>query len=147
MSWRDVVKKASREEKKMKSQEQMKNDKIDILEGLSVLQENITPNMFVGDISINRDEGVMQGEFDGKKIDGFRFGIFEAKSDEYRYLGYSQDEYKEALFSNIKKIKDSELIDWAKNDGNNGRVTYYYSTFQNRENGNKISISMRKIGE
>ena len=147
MSWRDVVKKASREEKKMKSQEQMKNDKIDILEGLSVLQENITPNMFVGDISINRDEGVMQGEFDNKKIDGFRFGIFEAKSDEYRYLGYSQDEYKEALFSNIKKIKDSELIDWAKNDGNNGRVTYYYSTFQNRENGNKISISMRKIGE
>lgn len=147
MSWRDVVKKASREERKMKSQEQMKNDKIDILEGLSVLQENITPNMFVGDISINRDEGVMQGEFDNKKIDGFRFGIFEAKSDEYRYLGYSQDEYKEALFSNIKKIKDSELIDWAKNDGNNGRVTYYYSTFQNRENGNKISISMRKIGE
>ena len=90
----------------------LKDAKKDILEGLSVLQQNIKPDMLVR-YGVGQEEFV----FDlNKDFGDFYFGRIRLRTNEY----IENSEVKERVVSIIKELRDSDLRDWADLSG--GRV-------------------------
>lgn len=113
----------------------LKDAKKDILEGLSVLQQNIKPDMLVR-------YGVGQEEFTfdlDKDFGDFYFGRIRLRTNEY----IENSEVKEKVVSIIKELKDSDLRDWSDKGSGKGSFfnTQFIRTIFNRE---IIDIDMKR---
>jgi len=119
----------------LKNQKYNKGKK-DILNGLSILQQNITANMLERTRS-----GPHYLTFDlDKEIDGFYFGLIRLKTDK-DWLGSFN--IREDVVSIIKELKDSDLRDWNRT----GFTSFVISNSSNVEGVEEIDIDMRRKGE
>ena len=115
----------------------LKNPKKTILDGLSVLQQNITPNMLEP-----TGGGNSHVEFTiDKEIDGFYFGRVLVES--IQYSG------RKGAISMIKELKDSNLMNWRqpnlyKNPQTIPRLQLYYAEFRFKQY-EEIDIEIKRM--
>jgi hypothetical protein len=125
MNWQNIL----------KNQKYNKGKK-DILNGLSILQQNITPNMLERTRS-----GPDYIEFNlDKEIDGFYFSLIRLKTN-MDWLGSFN--IWEDIVSIIKELKDSDLRDWNRR----GFTSFVISNSSNVEGVEEIDIDMRRKGK
>ena len=125
MNWQNIL----------KNQKYNKGKK-DTLNGLSILQQNITPNMLERTRS-----GPDYIEFNlDKEIDGFYFSLIRLKTN-MDWLGSFN--IWEDIVSIIKELKDSDLRDWNRR----GFTSFVISNSSNVEGVEEIDIDMRRKGK
>jgi len=125
MNWQNIL----------KNQKYQKGKKV-ILNGLSILQQNITANMLQNQKTYGEDEHIFEID---KTIDGFYFGRIRLTTNEYDIplLEPKRSEVKEKVVSIIKELEDSDLRDWT--------ITGF-TLFVTR-NDEEIDIDIRRTGE
>ena len=95
----------------------LKNSKKEILNGLSVLQQNITPDI-LGKHPMKRNRHMFNIN---KTIDGFYFGLVSLRINEPKPAGFGSskniEKPKEKIVSIIKELEESDLRNYSDENG------------------------------